>query len=151
MHGDAVWLKPAFAEIFRAFGCRVSCRFGEKCNDLDGLLSLNVVPSKRSLVGLRKCSLAGLAAESLNPQASIGSESLSCSVLASQAGHAASPLVFWAEKPENDVLGFKCGSTPRLNLFPRTRLAPSTGVLLTTHVVAICSFQSPFCSLPASV
>ena len=39
----------------------------------------------------------------------------------------ASPLVFFAEKPENDVFGFKCGSTPRLNLYPRTRLAPSTG------------------------
>jgi hypothetical protein len=27
MHGDAFWLKPTFAEIFRPCGCRVSCRF----------------------------------------------------------------------------------------------------------------------------
>ena len=74
--------------------------------------------SKWTMARFGESRLARIAAKSLNPQTSIGSESFGSSVLASQAGHMASPVVFCAEKPENEVVGFKCGSTPRLNLFP---------------------------------
>ena len=49
-------------------------------------------------------------------KASVGSESSRSVVLTSQAGHAASPLDISPEKPNNEVVGFRCGLRPRLIL-----------------------------------
>jgi hypothetical protein len=67
------------------------------------------------LARLRK---RGMAAITLDSLSSVESKSLCFVVLASQAGHTASPLVFLREKPEYEGLGFRLGLSPRLDSAP---------------------------------
>lgn len=92
--------------------------FHEQSDYLRCFFGLNVVASQWLLAGFGESSLAGLAAESLNPQPSVSSKSLSCSVLASDAGHRTSSLVFSREKSDNQSLGSECRVLPRLDSSP---------------------------------
>src|SRR5260370_42705624 len=79
----------------------------------------------------------------LNSLATIRSESLCFGVLASQAGHVASPLVFLREKPENEGLGFKYGLRPRLDSAPSLVQASGGGTHLpSTHFFSFLSVRS---------
>ena len=105
----------------------------QKRYDLRGPVSADVVPSKGALTGSAERRLTRLAAKPLNPQLSVCPKFLSYSVLASQAGHRAFPLVFLREKPDNQSLGFECGLRPRLNLFPPPSAATLGGGLALTY------------------
>ncbi len=83
--------------------------------DLRCLVSVGVVPSKRPLARLRKRGITAGAAITLDSFPSVESEAFYFVVLASQAGHMASPLVFLREKPENQGLGSECGLRPLLD------------------------------------
>jgi hypothetical protein len=89
--------------------------FHQERYDLRGPFRAGVVTAQRPLARLRKRGFAGRAAIPLDSLTSVGSESLCSIVLASQAGHVASPLVFLREKPENEGLGFRLGLSPRLD------------------------------------
>jgi len=89
--------------------------FKQERGDLRRLVGVCIVPSQRPLARLRKRGVAAGAAITLNSLASVESESFCFVVLASQAGHVASPLVFLREKPDNQSLGSECGHRPRLD------------------------------------
>lgn len=103
--------------------------FCEKGHDLDGLAQFNGMPSKRLAARLRERGAARIAAVPLNPEFAVGSELLSCSVLASEAGHRAFPLVFLCGKPDNQSLGSECGLRPRLDSAPSS-VQPGGGAFL---------------------
>jgi hypothetical protein len=70
-------------------------------DDLRRLGCVGVVPSQRLSTRSGKCGATTGAAKPLNAQFSVGSESISSSVLTFQAGHGLSPLVFLRWKPDN--------------------------------------------------
>jgi len=92
--------------------------FQQERDDLAGLLSRDVAPSKRLVARFRERSLASRAAIPLDSMASVESEPLCFVVLAFEAGHVGFSLVFSSEKPNNEVCRFRCGLRPRLNLAP---------------------------------
>ena len=89
--------------------------FKQETDDLRGLLSRNVVPSKRFVARFRKCGVTSGAAITLDSVASVESEPFCFVVLAFDAGHVGFSLVFLREKPDNHDLGPECGLLPRLD------------------------------------
>src|ERR1700674_2622506 len=79
--------------------------FHKQSDYLRCFFGLDVVASEWLLTGFSESSFAGFAAKSLNPQFTVGSKSLCCAVLTSDAGHRTFPLVFLREKPDNQILG----------------------------------------------
>lgn len=95
--------------------CADTHSLSKKSDYLAGFFGGNVVPSEWMLAGLRECSLAGLAAKSLNPQSTIGSEPLCYSMQASNARHFRPCLSYEASR--------KCYLRSALRLTPRADLA----------------------------